>query len=342
MSKKKVTFDDIAKYTHFSKTTISRYFNNPDSVTPENKEIIARALTELNYHEDKIARVLATGRTEFIGVLVPNLYYHYYAEVLNYLLRTYEEFGYKFLVFLGTGNKDQERKYVQELLAYNIEGLITMSHALPSAELASYGIPVVGIEREDAHISSVRSDNYMGGMQAASLLAKNDCDILVHVNTFVSRRTPSYDRIRGFVDLCTEHNLPYELIQRKFRDNFEQTNTVMHDVFQSIEQKYSGLRKGLFMANDTFANLILNILIRKYKALPDDWRIVGFDNSPIASEAVVPISTVGQQIQKIAEEAMELLIEQMKLKKESHDKETPLPVIHKDVTPVLIRRETTT
>lgn len=341
MSKKKVTFDDIAKYTHFSKTTISRYFNNPNSVTPENKEIIAKALVDLNYHEDKIARVLATGRTEFVGVLVPNLYYHYYAEVLNYLLRTYEEFGYKFLVFLGTGDKEQERNYVQELLAYNIEGLITMSHAIPSSELASYGIPVVGIEREDLHISSVRSDNYMGGVQAASLLAKNDCDILLHVNTFVSRRTPSYDRIRGFMDLCEEHDLPHELIQRKFRDNFEQANAVMHNIFRYIEEKYPGKRKGLFMANDTFANLMLNILVRKYKGLPDDWRIVGFDNSPIASEAVVPISTIGQQIQRIAEEAMELLIELMKTKKESPDKETPLPVVHKSVTPVLIRRETT-
>ena len=40
MSKKKVTFDDIAKYTNFSKTTISRYFNNPDSLTVKNQEII--------------------------------------------------------------------------------------------------------------------------------------------------------------------------------------------------------------------------------------------------------------------------------------------------------------
>ena len=42
--KKNVTFNDIAEYTHFSKTTISRYFNNPDSLTLENQQIIADAL----------------------------------------------------------------------------------------------------------------------------------------------------------------------------------------------------------------------------------------------------------------------------------------------------------
>ena len=41
MGKKKVTFADIAKYTNFSKTTISRYFNSPDSLTLENQEKIA-------------------------------------------------------------------------------------------------------------------------------------------------------------------------------------------------------------------------------------------------------------------------------------------------------------
>ena len=51
MNKKNITFSDIAEYTHFSKTTISRYFNNPDSLTLENQQIIADALEALDYKE---------------------------------------------------------------------------------------------------------------------------------------------------------------------------------------------------------------------------------------------------------------------------------------------------
>jgi LacI family sucrose operon transcriptional repressor len=61
---------------------------------------------------------------------------------------------------------------------------------------------------------------------------------------------------------------------------------------------YSGLRKGIFMANDTHANILLNLIMRKYGCLPDEYHIVGFDDSPIASEAIIPISTIGQQIDK--------------------------------------------
>ena len=62
MAKKQVTFADIAEYTHFSKTTISRYFNHPDSLTLENQEKISQALDTLGYKKNKLAKVLANGR----------------------------------------------------------------------------------------------------------------------------------------------------------------------------------------------------------------------------------------------------------------------------------------
>ena len=129
-NKKKVTFDDIAKYTHFSKTTISRYFNHPDSLTLENQQIISDALEKLNYQENKVARILANGKTEFIGVIISDLYHHFFSEVLNRILSTYETFGYKFLVFIGNEHEDTERQYIQELLSYQIEGMIIMSHTI--------------------------------------------------------------------------------------------------------------------------------------------------------------------------------------------------------------------
>ena len=69
MSKKQVTFADIAEYTNFSKTTISRYFNHPDSLTLENQEKISQALDILGYKKNKLAKVLANGKSEFIGIM---------------------------------------------------------------------------------------------------------------------------------------------------------------------------------------------------------------------------------------------------------------------------------
>lgn len=337
---KKVTFNDIAKYTNFSKTTISRYFNNPDSLTLKNQEIIAQALIDLNYQENKLAKVLANGKSEFVGILLPNLFLHYYSEMLNQLLATYETFGYKFLVFVGTGSAETERKYLQELLAYKIEGLIVLSHTIPSEELASYDVPVVTIEREDKCVNSINTDNYMGAVQATSLLIKNNCDILIHINSHVPEDIPAYGRIRGFCDICEQQNIRHELLLTDLGDSYNETKERIKEVFVSISDKYPNMRKGIFIANDTHANILINLLMREYGTFPDEYRIVGFDDSPIASEAIVPISTVGQQIDKIANEAMELLAAQMNERK----KRRPAPqteIIHKKITPILVRRDTT-
>lgn len=340
MKQKKVTFADIAAYTGFSKTTISRYFNDPDSLTLENQQKIADALTELDYKENKVGRILASGKTEFVGLIIPNLYMHFYSEMLSQILDTYGTYGYKFLVFAGNEKADVERKYIEELLAYNIEGMIILSGTVPSRELASYGVPVVGIEREDQFISSVNTDNYMGGVQAASLLRKSGCDIILHVNADMPDSQPASGRIRGFVDTCEEYRLPYELILTDLGNTFEENRERISALTDQLEQKYPGKRKGIFMPNDTHANVLLNLLIQRYGSLPDTYQIIGFDNSPISREAVIPISTVGQQISVIANEAMKLLSEQM----EERKKRRPAPQagpVHRIIPPVLIRRETT-
>lgn len=340
MKLKKVTFADIAAYTNFSKTTISRYFNNPDSLTLENQQKIADALVALNYKENKVGRILASGKTEFVGIIIPNLYMHYYSEMLNQILATYEKYEYKFLVFAGNDKADIERRYIEELLAYNIEGMIILSPTIPSEELASYNVPVVGIEREDRCISSVNTDNYMGGVQATSLLKKSGCDILIHVNSDMPDYIPAYGRIQGFMDTCQKENIPHELIYEDLGDTFEESRNKISKLFERLETKYPDQKKGIFMPNDTHANVLLNILFQRYGKLPDSYQIIGFDNSPISREAVIPTSTVGQQIPVIANEAMEILSLQMTEQKKR--KPTPLSEpIHKIIPPILIRRETT-
>ena len=347
MGKKKVTFADIAKYTNFSKTTISRYFNNPDSLTLENQEKIAKALDDLGYQENKLAKVLANGKSEFIGIIIPNLYLHYYSEMLNQLLSSYSDYHYKFLVFVSSDKKELEQQYLDELMAYKIEGLIILSHTFSSEELASYHIPIVAIEREAEHICSVDTDNYMGAVQATTLLIRNQCDVLIHVNVPVPEHVPAYNRIRGFEDTCKEHHIPYELMLQDLGYTYETTYAWKLLIFYSdqtgvskIDSTYSERKKDLSFSNDTYANIFLNLLFQKYGKLPEDYQIVGFDNSPIANEAILPITTIGQQIDKIAKTAMELLILQMDEMKKR--KPTPLEnPIHKQITPVLIRRETT-
>ncbi|MGN0398680.1 MAG: LacI family DNA-binding transcriptional regulator [Blautia sp.] len=338
--KKNITFNDIAKFTGFSKTTISRYFNNPDSLTPENQKIVSDALEKLDYKENKVARILANGQTEFIGILIPNLYLAYYSEMLNQILATYETFGYKFLVFIGNNKEETERKYIQELMAYKIEGLIVLSHTLPSLELASLQIPVVAVEREDHYISSVNCDNYSGSLQACRLLASHNCQIFIHINTPTDKQVPAYKRMEAFQDYCREHAKKHEIFVHHLGNTYEEIKENLEKILDSIHAQYKGCRTGIFVSGDTYANIFLNLVVRKYGHLPDDWFLIGFDDSPVSREAIFPISSVSQQIEKLAYEAVKLLVEQIC----EHKKRKAVPLsepVHKMISPVVIPRETT-
>lgn len=162
-------------------------------------------------------RILANGKTEFIGVIVPDLYHHYYSEMLNQILTSYEKFGYKFLVFIG--NKSEE------------------------------------IEREDEFVSSVNTDNYMGGYQATSLLARHKCDVLIHINSPTLKCVPSYGRLQGFVDLCEEKQLKNEVYIREMGHSYESTYNVLFSIIEELYTKYNGMKKGIFISNDTHANV---------------------------------------------------------------------------------------
>ena len=315
--KKNVTFNDIAQYTHFSKTTISRYFNNPDSLTPENQQIISDALDKLNYKENKVAKILANGQTEFVGVLIPSLSMNYYSEMLNQILASYEKYGYKFLVFAGNGHDETEHRYIQELMSYKIEGLIVLSHTLSSRELSDLQIPVVAIEREDQFVSSVNTDNYLGAYEATSLLIHNHCDVLIHLNSPTKENVPAYRRLAGFQDACIKAGVPHKVIIRDFGLSYQEAAAPLQEIFDNIEQKYAGQKKGIFLSNDDHANILLNLLIRKYHTLPNDYELIGFDGAPISEQAIYPISTVGQQIDQIADEAVSLLVSQMQERKKT-------------------------
>ena len=336
--KNNITFSDIAKYTNFSKTTISRYFNHPETLTEQNRNIIAEALEKLNYKENKVAKILANGCTEFIGIIIPNLYVRYYSEILNQILSTYEAFGYKFLVFISNGSKEDERTYLQELLAYKIEGLIILSHTLSSIELANLHLPLVAVEREDAYISSVNSDNYQGTILACENLSSHDCEVFLHISAPTTRTTPAYKRVEAFDDYCEKHQLLHHTFMEEMGTSHEEVKSHLTHILEQIELNYSGIRKGIFISGDTYANVFLNLLIRKYGYLPNDYFLIAFDDSPISREAIIPISSVGQQIDKIAFEAVELLISQIQAQKERPAFCEP---VHKIISPVLIPRETT-
>ncbi|NLO85064.1 MAG: LacI family transcriptional regulator [Clostridiales bacterium] len=311
--KNNITFDDVAKYTGFSKTTISRYFNKPETLTDKNRDIIKTALKDLNYQENKVAKILARGHTELLGIIVPNFYFQFYSVMINRIINTYQQYGYKFIVFVSNDDEKIERKCIRELMAYKIEGLINFSHALSSSELTELRVPVILVERENQHLSSCCTNNYVGARLATKKLIADKCDIILHLNDQKSPLSPTYQRITGFEETCQENNRQYEIIYREFPLVFQEMMNITSDTLTYVFDKYPDGKKGIFCANDNIASSLLNSAFRKNISIPDELEIIGFDNSPLTEEGIITISTVAQDTKALAQNIMEMMIRKIAL-----------------------------
>ena len=334
--KKNITYSDIAKYTNLSTATISRYFNSPENLTPETSLLIENALKELNYKKNKVAKIFSNGKTEFIGIIAPKKELHFYTYLLNSILNTYSRYGYKFIVFTSNGNINEEKEYIDELLAYQIEGLIMISSCIPSIQLKDYNIPIVGIERESKYISSVDTNNYLGASLATNTLIENNCDVLIHINSPVSDEIPSSDRIKAFKNICLDKNIEHMI----FNNDINDTTNKLLNIFKKIEDKYHGKKIGVFLSNDTLANYFVKILVKNNKSIPDNYEVIGFDDSPAAIESFIPLTSIKQDVDAITQNTLSILTERIKMNHK--DKKNNLQLNkHIVIDPIIIKREST-
>lgn len=355
MRKKNITFSDIAAETGFSKTTISRFFNNPDSLAEDTSQKIEEAMDKLGYKENKVAKILASGKTEFIGIIMPKLLNSYYTTVLNNLLDTYTKYGYKFIVFNGGDNPEIEQQYVAELMAYKVEGLIILSHTISSEYFSKYDIPVVCLEREADFAMSVETNNYAGGILATEKLIENGCDEIYHINNPTLLNIPAYGRISGFRDCCNKHDKNPQVYINNYTDDYIYASKALTETFNIIESNRGSKKIGLFMGNDVLANYMVKIILRSGKKIPQDYEIIGFDDSLASSIAFYGITTIRQDIQLIVEAIMSMMKEAIEMNSLPVAKRRPLHVgndsyyseinaagkKHVIIEPTMIIRETT-
>lgn len=57
-----------------------------------------------------MAKILANGKSEFIGIIIPHFEHQFYSSIVQHLIDTYTTYGYKFIIFLGKEGPDKEKK----------------------------------------------------------------------------------------------------------------------------------------------------------------------------------------------------------------------------------------
>ncbi|MCH4033365.1 MAG: LacI family transcriptional regulator [Lachnospiraceae bacterium] len=212
------TLKDVAKLAHVDVSTVSRALNNSAYVHPDTKARIMKAVKELSYEPNILARGLRQGKRETLGVILPKLSYSIFAEVASGIESQARKHGYVTLVSNTGNDKDTEKLVLNRLRSGFIDALIiagTGENTRLIRSISEEGMPVVQVIRDsDPLISSVVVDYDDVGYRSVQLLAKKGCRHIGLINGSMKIR-PYAERYRGYRRGIREFGLPEITAERE-------------------------------------------------------------------------------------------------------------------------------
>lgn len=336
MSRKKtVSIRDVAALTGLSTATVSRYLNDPSSCSKATREKLAGAVEELGY---QFRTASPSSRRRVIGILATDPLDHWPSMLTNALEPRLWQKGYLPTICHSDRDAKKEEAICRHFIDIRVSGVICVSGNTDiEPMLKAANIPVVYVDHvHDAFYTNaicVTSNHYLGAYMATEHLLDLGCRRILFLGRY-TQAAVNNDREHGYLDALQTHGITPdpELIQDL---SFQLSSDVVTSRDLMIYLVKSGLKfDGVFAPNDNRAYGALFALRQCGLRVPEDVRIVGFDDLPCATYSTPAITTVRQDIDLIATKSSDILIDII----EHGDHYTERSI----VTPVyLVRRGTT-
>ncbi|MBC2277760.1 LacI family transcriptional regulator [Listeria welshimeri] len=307
---KKTSIKDIAKLSGVSVATVSRVINDNGRFSEETRQKVLAVIKETNYQMNFSAKSLRMNKSFSVGILVPDISNYFFSSVVQQMEAILFEQGYSTIICNTGRNLDKELAYLNMLESKMVDGLIVISGADEfgfNYSNAENGIPYVCIDRQPKDKKDtifISSNHYQGAFEATEALihagAKSPV-IFMH-----SRQSSSAkERLKGFQDALKKNNIQMDPELSIFTMDLQKP-----DYQKNIAAFVQKAKKidGIFAINDHIAIELLNFLPTIGKKIPDDIKLIGFDDTPQCNYTVPKLSSVKQNIPEIAQITVDNLI----------------------------------
>lgn len=305
----RITAQDVAKLAGVSQSAVSRVFTPGASVAAATAAKVRAAAKTLGYRPNSLARAMITGKSRIIGLVVAYLDNQFYPVAIEKLSVALQAKGYHVLLFMASNTEGEMERLMEDLLAYQVDGIITASVAISNTvtrRCANAGIPLVMFNRgqPESGLSSITSANALGGRKVARFLVAGGHRRIAHISGWQEAST-GRDRARGLVEGLAEAGLePHVMIDGMFnRDTAaDAACRLMHAPAPP---------DAIFVGNDHMAFAVIDALRGMGLRVPEDVSIVGYDDVPMAAWGAYDLTTVRQPMMRMVDATVETLIAQI-------------------------------
>ena len=300
---------DVAKLSGLSVGTVSRVLNNRGYISGETRKKVNSAMKQLNYVPNELAKSIFRQYTKIIGVIVPFVTHPYFGKVVEALEFYASKMDYKIMLCDSYFEKEKEIEYFKMLKGNKVDGIILGSRNMDISEAIKDNLPLVTIDRIlGDNIPCVSSDNYKGGMLATEHLISKGCKRIALISGSPSLHLMANKRSGAYVDTCKKHGIEPIVISTN-EDQF--TSMTYYDEIRALFKSHPDI-DGIFASSDVIAAQVIQVAAEIGLRIPDDIKVVGYDDTSIARLTAPKLTTIQQPIEQISKYALELIINEIK------------------------------
>ncbi|MFI3261382.1 MAG: LacI family DNA-binding transcriptional regulator [Rikenellaceae bacterium] len=311
---RRVTIKDIAEYLTISVSTVSRALTDDKNIRIETKKRVQEAARILGYRPNPVATNLKYGRTNTVGVLVPETVTPFASKVINGIQEVLYKQGIKVIIAESGESWERERENLSVMEHFMVDGIIVcLSNYKKNKDeflrLQNAGMPMVFYDRipHDMDVSQVIVGDYIKTFFLIEHLIRKGCKRIAHI------QGPDYvynsiERTKGYRDALVKSKLDYD------KNLIVTSGLHIEDGATAIEELY---RRGvefdaIFAFTDTVAIGAMNKLRDLGVSMPQDVAIASFSGTVLSTIVHPRLTTVEPPLIQMGNEAAKLIMEKIK------------------------------
>ena len=302
---RKLSITDVAKRAGVSTTTVSRVLNNVATVSADNRRRVLGTIRTLRYHPNPSAQRLAGGavRRTTVGLILPrfeDMFHSFYiSELLKGIGAAAERLKLDVLLHVTSGDAPLEIVPVDGLLFADIDGNEdqldwVLDHKLPCVVMNHYlaELPVSCVA-VDNHTATIEVVQYLAGLGHREIAT-----ITGHLRTPVG-----LERLEGYLEGMKTKGLP---VKPYYVENGDYSASSAWEPAKRLLSRRDR-PTAIVAASDAMAITTIDVATRMGLRVPEDVSVIGFDDSPLAAFARVPLTSVWLPLSRIGELSVEII-----------------------------------
>lgn len=290
------TLNDVAKLANVSKMTVSRVINHPEQVTEELRDLVHKAMAELDYRPNKVAKALAQNRTLIVKVMI--------LEELD----TTDPYFMNLLI--GIASELDKNHYALQLITQDstnkteCDGYIIMGmREKDYTWIKEIDKPVVLFGENDYGVTYVDSNNAGGTKKATEFAISRGYEKITFVGLAVADRFER-SREKGYLDAMVAAGMETEIIR------FDNHSTPAMEYFRAHIADYPE-NTCFVCGSDRLALGVENGIHQAGKSVPNDYGVIGFDGVLLDQIAFPKLTTVKQDVRQMGELCAQLVLKKI-------------------------------